>query len=212
MYRAIFVDFGNTLVGFKPAFYEKLQTILREHGYDVDIRRVFRAYVKAMAVNNYSQPTDIKEFLYNLNIPPSDRLISHIRGSDIRDGEAFIYDDVMEFLETIRSTNTKLILLSNSSPRTKKLLEELGLVKYFDGLVLSHEIGIVKPNPKIFAIAISKGGYPALHIGDIYEIDYVGARRSYVDAILLDRYDFYPEIKEKVRNLREIIPMVTKNL
>jgi 2-haloacid dehalogenase len=91
-------------------------------------------------------------------------------------------------------------------------LEELGLVKYFDDLVLSHEIGIVKPNPKIFAIAILKGGYPALHIGDIYEIDYVGAGRSYVDAILLDRYDFYPEIKEKVRNLREIIPMVTKNL
>ncbi|QGA54112.1 HAD-IA family hydrolase [Sulfolobus sp. E5-1-F] len=212
MYRAIFLDFGNTLVGFKPAFYEKLQTILKEHGYDFETKRVFRAYVKAMAINNYSQPTDIKEFLYNLNIPPNDKLINDIKSSDIRDGEAFVYDDVIEFLETIKSINMKLILVSNSSPRTKKLLEELGLVKYFDHLVLSHEIGIVKPNPKIFAIAISKGGYPALHIGDIYEIDYVGAKRSYVDAILLDRYDFYPEIIEKARNLKEIIPRIMKNL
>ncbi|AAK42086.1 HAD family hydrolase [Saccharolobus solfataricus] len=212
MYRAIFLDFGNTLVGFKPAFYEKLQIILKEHGYDVEIRKVFRAYVKAMAINNYAQPTDIKEFLYNLSIPPDEKLINSIMSSDIRDGEAFVYDEVIEFLETIRSANLKLILVSNSSPRTKKLLEELGLVKYFDNLVLSHEIGIVKPNPKIFAIAISKGGYPALHIGDIYEIDYIGARRSYLDAVLLDRYDFYPEIKEKVRDLREIIPTIMKNL
>jgi FMN phosphatase YigB (HAD superfamily) len=98
----------------------------------------------------------------------------------------------------------KIILVSNASPRVQKLLDDFNLRKYFDALVLSYEVKAVKPNPKIFGYAIMKGGYPAIHIGDIYELDYIGAKRSYLDAILLDRYDFYPDIKEdKVRDLKE---------
>ncbi|WP_338602311.1 HAD family hydrolase [Sulfolobus tengchongensis] len=210
-YSAIFVDFGYTLVGFRPTFYEKLHQILKDYGYDIDVKKVFRAYVRAMSLLNYPEPTDIKEFLYNLGVYPKENLVNVIKNSDLRDGEAFVYDDAVEFLETIRSMKLKLILVSNSSPRTKKLLEELGLIRYFDYLVLSHEVKVVKPNPKIFSIAISKGGYPALHIGDIYEIDYIGAKRSYLDAILIDRNNLYPEIGDKVKDLREVLSKFSTN-
>ncbi|WP_048057619.1 hypothetical protein [Metallosphaera cuprina] len=57
-------------------------------------------------------------------------------------------------------------------------------------LALPFEVNSVKPNPKIFGFAIMRVGYPAVHIGDIYDLDYIGAKRGYVDPILLDRYDF----------------------
>ncbi len=208
-YKAVFIDFGNTLVGFNPAFYEKVYQVLRDNGYDFDLRRVFRAYIKAMALQHFPNenghnPVDIREFIYNLGIYPNQELIRALSKADVRDGEAFMYDDAIDFLETLKSMELKIILVSNASPRVQKLLDDFNLRKYFDALVLSYEVKAVKPNPKIFGYAIMKGGYPAIHIGDIYELDYIGAKRSYLDAILLDRYDFYPDIKEdKVRDLKE---------
>ena len=209
-YRAILVDFGNTLVGFNPVFYEKAYQILKDNGYEVDLRRVFRAYTKAMGMANFPDenghnPFDPKEFLYNLGIYPNNRLIKALSSADLRDGEAFIYDDAIDFLEGIKSMGFKLALVSNASPRINTLLDKFDLKKYFDVLALSFEIKAVKPNPKIFGFAIMRVGYPAVHIGDIYELDYIGAKRSYVDPILLDRYDFYPEVRDRVKNLKEAL-------
>ncbi|BAB67738.1 HAD family hydrolase [Sulfurisphaera tokodaii] len=212
-YKAVLVDFGNTLVGFKPVFYEKVYQVLKDNGYDLDLRKVFRAYAKAMGMINYPdedglEHVDPKDFLYILGIYPSERLVKELKEADIRDGEAFLYDDTLEFLEGLKSNGYKLALVSNASPRVKTLLEKFDLKKYFDALALSYEIKAVKPNPKIFGFALAKVGYPAVHVGDIYELDYIGAKRSYVDPILLDRYDFYPDVRDRVKNLREALQKI----
>ena len=209
-YKAVLVDLGNTLVGFKPVFYEKAYQVLKDNGYDIELRRVFRAYAKAMGMINYPdddglERVDPKEFLYLLGVYPHQRLVKALSEAEIRDGEPFLYDDALDFLEGLKSEGFKLALVSNATPRAKKLLKQFDLEKYFDVLALSYEVRAVKPNPKIFNFALSKVGYPAIHVGDIYEVDYVGAKRSYIDPILLDRYDFYPDIKGRVRDLKEAL-------
>ncbi|AWR97921.2 HAD-IA family hydrolase [Acidianus sulfidivorans JP7] len=214
---SIFVDFGYTLVGFKPSFYEKIYDILKDY-YNIPLEKVFRAYVKAMAKNNFADEdgrdnVDIKEFLYNLGIQPKVKLLKELEEAKIREGEPFLYKDTIDFLETFKSIGYNIILVSNASKGIYKLIEKFDLMKYFDGLVLSCEVKLVKPHPKIFYKAIEKSKeYPDFHLGDIYEIDYIGARRAGIKGILIDRLNFYPEIKEnKVKELKEITRKYASN-
>jgi putative hydrolase of the HAD superfamily len=50
-------------------------------------------------------------------------------------------------------------------------------------------VGVEKPDPRVFGMALSRLGVSpseALYVGDIYEVDVVGARRAGMDVILLD--------------------------
>jgi putative hydrolase of the HAD superfamily len=54
------------------------------------------------------------------------------------------------------------------------------MLKYFDGWAFSDEVGVYKPDPAIFARALtSLGDVPAdraLHVGDLRRTDIAGAR------------------------------------
>ncbi|KAF0674220.1 hypothetical protein L245_08015, partial [Salmonella enterica subsp. enterica serovar Worthington str. BCH-4719] len=40
-------------------------------------------------------------------------------------------------------------------------LERTGLREYFDLLVISEQVGVAKPDPKIFNYALERSGFPA---------------------------------------------------
>ena len=75
----------------------------------------------------------------------------------------------------------KLILLSNTNSIHQKYgWEHYEFLKYFDGLILSHEIGAVKPEEKIYRAVEKSSGSPAeehIFIDDIEE--YVNAAKSF---------------------------------
>lgn len=209
----IFVDFGNTLARFKPAFYEKMYSVLKDYYDNISIDKVFRAYVKMLSSNNFPDEegreiVDLKDFLYNLGISPREKLIRELEEAKSKDSaEVFLYDDTIEFLETYKAAGYKIILVSNTTKRIQRLLDDLELRKYFDGLVLSFEVKLLKPHPKIFYIGVEKAKeFPLFHVGDIYEIDYLGAKRAGINGILLDRENFYQELKvRKVKSLKELL-------
>jgi FMN phosphatase YigB (HAD superfamily) len=62
----------------------------------------------------------------------------------------------------------------------RDFLERRELLKYFDGWAFSDEVGVYKPDPAIFARALtSLGDVPAdraLHVGDLRRTDVAGAR------------------------------------
>jgi epoxide hydrolase-like predicted phosphatase len=67
--------------------------------------------------------------------------------------------EMIEVLKKLKSLNKyKLIALSNvNSSHWDYLLErKWGFIEFFDELILSHEIHITKPDPKIFQYAIEK--------------------------------------------------------
>jgi len=75
----------------------------------------------------------------------------------------------------------KLILLSNTNSIHQKYgWEHYDFLKYFDDLILSHEIGAVKPEEKIYRAVEKSSGSPAeehIFIDDIEE--YVNAAKSF---------------------------------
>ncbi len=80
----------------------------------------------------------------------------------------------------------QLGVISNSLPDVQyQKLETLGLREFFDFIVLSEEIGIRKPDPRIFQTAAAlcqREPKECLHVGDSYEADVMGAKRAGMKA------------------------------
>lgn len=92
-----------------------------------------------------------------------------------------VYDEVPGLLEQLRVAGINLWVVSNFDERLPVVLDLLGLSLFFDGMVLSAEVGAAKPHAAIFAEAVSRAGWvPAecLHAGDDPDADWKGARSA----------------------------------
>ncbi len=76
------------------------------------------------------------------------------------------------------SASLRCLLLSNFDARLRRILDDLGLLVFFENQVLSCEIGASKPDPAIFRAAVDLLGIPPgeiLHVGDDPICDWQGA-------------------------------------
>jgi putative hydrolase of the HAD superfamily len=92
-------------------------------------------------------------------------------------------------LGRLKAAGLLLGVVSNSEGRVGQALEAAGLREYFDVVVDSGLIGIEKPDPRIFQAALEAlgvGPEEALYVGDLYEVDVVGARAAGIEAVLLE--------------------------
>jgi putative hydrolase of the HAD superfamily len=95
----------------------------------------------------------------------------------------------IETLERLRAAGCRLGVVSNSDGRAEEGLEAAGLRRYFEVVIDSQLVGIEKPDPRIFEAALRRMALTAeeaIYVGDIYEVDVVGARRAGMDVLLLD--------------------------
>jgi len=80
-------------------------------------------------------------------------------------------------------------VISNSNGTIDSLLQALGLRPYLDFVLDSGVVGVEKPDPRIFRMALERAGvapHEAVFVGDLYSIDVLGARAAGLSAILLD--------------------------
>lgn len=100
-------------------------------------------------------------------------------------------------------------VLSNYAPFLERNLRVLGIHNYFAFFVVSSLLGLEKPDPRIFHMAVQEAGYPQeqiLYVGDSPRDDVEGAQAVGLDVILLDRFDRFPEVDcEKIHSLRELL-------
>lgn len=92
-------------------------------------------------------------------------------------------------LERLRRGGYRLAVVSNSDGRAEEGLEAAGLRGFFECVIDSQLVGFEKPDPRIFRAALDRLGLvpaEALYVGDIYEVDVVGARRAGMEVVLLD--------------------------
>ena len=69
-----------------------------------------------------------------------------------------LFDDVLVTFKDIKSRGLKIGIISNTNLSLQKTLEEVGLGEYIDTYTSSKEVGIGKPETKIYLIAIEKLG------------------------------------------------------
>jgi putative hydrolase of the HAD superfamily len=112
-------------------------------------------------------------------------------------------------LAAAREAGVKTAVISNSNGSVRSILASVGLTPYLDFVIDSGEVGVEKPDPRIFAIALERAGVEpaeAVHVGDLHAVDVVGARAAGLEAILLDPAGCWGE--RDCRSARDVLAAV----
>jgi HAD superfamily hydrolase (TIGR01549 family) len=122
--------------------------------------------------------------------------------------------DVLPALAALRARGLKLTVVSNANGKLRVLFDRLALAGCVDCLLDSHDEGIEKPDPRFFEIALARSGADretTIHVGDIYQVDIVGARAAGLRGVLLDAAGLYPEADcPRVRSLGELVTEIER--
>ena len=90
----------------------------------------------------------------------------------------------------------KIAVISNADGRIDAVLSRCGIGDCFASITDSGNVGHEKPHPEIFVDALrTLNADPAdsLYVGDVYSVDYVGARNAGMQAVLFDVAGAYRE-------------------
>ena len=228
MIKAVFLDLYNTIVSFDPPREELQMEACREFGVEVSLETLRRGYWEAddfMARENSRIPIQklpdarrqtfwalyeqvlLKAAGREVSTEVASEIITKVRQfrSDL-----VLFDDVLPFLTTLRKRDVVIGLLSNLRRGLDELCTQLGVVPYFDFLLTSEEVGSDKPHPAIFLTALERAAAKpeeAIHVGDQYYSDVIGARRVGIKPLLLDRYDLGKDLKgcTRIKSLTEVM-------
>jgi putative hydrolase of the HAD superfamily len=133
-------------------------------------------------------------------------------------GEASLWRVVrpgtMEALERLKAAGLKLAIVSNAEGQIESDARRYGLFPFFDVIIDSHVVGVAKPDPRIFHIALELLGVApeeARFAGDIFSVDILGARAAGIEAALIDQHDRYSWVEHtKIRHVAELHPLDKK--
>ena len=120
-----------------------------------------------------------------------------------------------EALDALAGLGLRLGVVSNSDGRAAFHLENADMRRGVEFVVDSHLVGIEKPDPAIFRVALGKFGTPperTLFVGDIRSIDEAGARAAEMNFVLLDPYGDYGDPgSPRITGMHELAGWVEKN-
>ena len=121
----------------------------------------------------------------------------------------FVPDDVRPALSALRARGLRLTVVSNANGTLCAHMERLGLAASFDCVLDSCDLGVEKPDPRLFEIALERSNADrdtTIHVGDLYHVDVLGARAAGLRGVLLDAAGLYPEADcARVRSLDELV-------
>jgi HAD superfamily hydrolase (TIGR01549 family) len=231
--RAVFFDWFNTLARYEPPRETVLSQVLQELGYvasPADLRRSLVSADRAWYEENAASPFQerspeerARRFAdqqvrvlvgAGVTVPEAElpELLSRMRQAT-RQLTFALYDDVSAALRDVKRRNLTVGVLSNMRDDITPMCHELGMEPYMDFALTSGQAGSEKPSPGIFLQALERAGAAAdeaIHVGDQYAVDVIGARGVGIAPILLDRSEAYPDVDDcpRIQSLAELAPFL----
>jgi putative hydrolase of the HAD superfamily len=161
---AVLIDLYDTLVWSEWSIVR--ERILDETG--AEKRRLSQAFVKtreARGVGAYrSAEGDTRAVLEAAGLEPTDDEVERIarieRDILVEGGGVRLYEDSMPVLRALRERGIRAGVVSNCDHLTRPIVDGLGLADEVDAIVLSFEIGVMKPDPGIYLAALDRIGVP----------------------------------------------------
>lgn len=110
-------------------------------------------------------------------------------------------------LDRLSQAGYRLGVVSNADGRVEDLIETVGLRHHFEFVLDSGAVGVEKPDPAIFRMAVDRLGLEprqCLYVGDLYPVDVVGARNAGLRAVLVDPFGRMEGAVDRVTSVREL--------
>lgn len=227
MIKAVFFDFYGTLVGWQPSAGEIQRAAAAAEGLEVDANRVELAYPTANAFlnkgNAESLLRDRPEADRDAFFAEFEQLLLSTAGYDVSIEAAWaiwlkvratpkefaLYPDALPAVEALHQEGFTIGVISNIGTELPDHVHNVGLGPYVAVTVSSGEVGVAKPHPAVFEAALRKAGVSAaeaVHVGDGYDSDVVGAANAGLHAIYLTREGAMdaPDATAVVRSLGDV--------
>ncbi len=87
-------------------------------------------------------------------------------------------------------------MISNANGTVNRAFARIGLARFFEVIVDSGEVGIEKPDVRVFEFALrgmNVRAEEAVYVGDVFKVDVLGARAAGMRAILIDPHGFHAD-------------------
>ena len=220
----VLFDVGNTLRHLDHAF---VAAVITRHAQAVESLELARAeYLGKAAVdaefrarrsgNDATRQRPYLDAIMDaLGVAESARAMidADLRAENTRDTLwRVMHDDTPAVLEALCARGYTLGVVSNADGRVAASLDECGIAPHFKVVIDSHVVGVEKPDPRIFRLALDAcGARPeeTIFIGDIYEIDIVGARSAGIRPFLLDPLSLYGAVDcERIASLSRLLELL----
>lgn len=110
-------------------------------------------------------------------------------------------------LDRLSQAGYRLGVVSNADGRVEDLIETVGLRHHFEFVLDSGAVGVEKPDPAIFRMAVDRLGLEprqCLYVGDLYPVDVVGARNAGLRAVLVDPFGRMEGAVDRITSVREL--------
>ena len=177
--RLIYLDLAPEMIGHA---YAEVEAELDEGPFDVDPERGVVEYWRRLL----STASGIEV------TPEAARRFVDARRARERAHPLPVYSDVRRCLDHLSAEHRQLAVVSNSTSeaRVRQILDQAGILRYFERVVSSGTEGVHKPDPEIFRRAVARLKVrvdEALYVGNLPRTDAIGARNAGLHSVWLHR-------------------------
>ena len=230
--RAIFFDAGNTLLyprlderardlteaGF-PASVEDFHAAERaaKEKLDVWLWPQIRQGNVPRTIDHYYWAEYLAVLMEQVGVPESERprlIQMMIEGFRNIRTWSVVMPETPGYLASLKEQGYFLGVISNSVGTIEDQLKHVGMRDYFQAVFDSAIVGVEKPHPEIFQMALASAkvaAKEAVFVGDTNATDVGGAQLAGLHGVLIDRIDAYPHVEgPRIKLLPELDKVLEK--
>ena len=224
--KAIFFDLDDTLVNSKKAEYNA-------------ICEFKNTYDEFKGINNdefakswHKVTTDVYELYHSGKISFEELRMKRMQGLfntygvNLEDEEAkekfkdyhkiyeknwLLFDDAIDTLDKLKNKYKLAIVSNGDGEQQRRKIDYTGLKEYFPEIIISSEVGVSKPDKKIFEITCEKMNITpeeCIMVGDKYSTDVEGGLNAGLTAVWVDRKNDEKEYEYKINELAEMLKFI----
>ena len=190
-YKAVIFDLFGTLIDL-PNYHENRDEMADTLGVGRDeLAREWANALHGLMTGSFSSiEAALIHICGRLGVNPSDERIrasARLRQRFSQDA-IVLRPGVVETHTALRNRGYKVGLISNCTEEVSQLWDSTPSASLFEVAVLSSEVGMAKPDPRIYALAAGRLGVDAkdcLYVGDGSDGELIGAERAGMTAVLM---------------------------
>jgi len=223
---AVLLDVGGIFV---LPDHDRISAAIARAGVHIDPGRLDRAHYEGVSVLSEFREGDREVWkAYNrvyaraCGVPDDvvEEVVEHLL-NEFSTGAVWsrVIPGSVEALRALATLDVRLAIVSNADGKAESRLLEHRVCQVGEGpgvavdtVIDSEIVGVAKPDPRIFEIALERLGVPAdraIHVGDTPAADVDGARAAGVRPVLLDPYDLHTHLDvERVPAMADVVEIV----
>ena len=193
--KAIFFDLDNTLYDYTSYYSAVLRKISNYLSikYGLPSEEIYITGMNLFKIKTSRYPKYFNDLLEIFNIPQHE-VTKCLEIFNNYSEKLTPYEDVIPTLEKLRNEGYIVGIITDGNPkRQKQKIKLLGLEKYFDIIVFTHDLNSPKPSSIPYRYGLEKTGiHPsfAYYVGDDPRIDFKGAKEVGMTTIRILRGEF----------------------